>query len=68
MSSSLKKRIVLAVIYGIIVFVIISIIYKFKMAYENWLLYSLCWAIPFVIGLLTPKTLGEKGESMLVIR
>ena len=68
MSSSLKERIISALLVGIILFMFCCVMYKFFAYREDWLPYSLMWAISWSIGHFVSKTMAETMADESIIK
>ncbi len=68
MSSSLKERIISALSFGVIFFIFLCVMYKLFDYREDWLPFSLMWAISWSIGHFVSKTIAEEtaDESIII--
>lgn len=60
MSSSLKKRIISALLIGVIIFMFLCVMNKLFVYREDWLPCSLMCAISWSIGQFVSKTIAEE--------
>lgn len=68
MSSSLKERIVNALLIGVSFFIYLSVIYKLFDYREDWLTFSIMWSISWAIGYFVSKTLAEVTADESIIK
>ncbi len=57
MRSSLKKRIINALVIGVLVFITCCVLYNFFIVKEKWLYYSLIAGIFWAVGYFNSKTI-----------
>lgn len=68
MSNSLKERIIIALLVGVIFFIVLCVMYKLFDYREDWLPYSLMWAISWSIGHFVSKTMAEATADESIIK
>lgn len=68
MSNSLKKRIFTALLVGVIFFMFLCVIYKLLDYRDDWLTYSLMWAISWSIGLFVSETIAKAIADESIIK
>lgn len=68
MSNSLKERIISALLVGVIFFMFLCVMYKLFDYREDWLPYSLMWAISWSIGHFVSKTMAEATADESIIK
>lgn len=68
MSNSLKERIISALLVGVIFFMFLCVMYKLFDYREDWLPYSLMWAISWSIGHFVSKTMAEATANESIIK
>ncbi len=57
MSSSLRGRICQTLLLGVVMFMVMSIIYKLLLPREEWLLYSIRYSFCWALGFFTAKSI-----------
>ena len=67
MSNSLKKRIIIALLVGFILFMIFCVKNKLFDYREDWLIYSLMWSISSSIGYFVSKTIAKATSGKHLI-
>ena len=60
MSSSLKERIIIALLMGVLCFMSLCVAYKLLFYREDWLLCSLISAISYSIGYFLSETIAQE--------